>query len=112
MTSARSIRVRGVVQGVGFRPFVCRLARANSLGGWVRNSDDGVEIYIEGAKGGLEDFVQELKSEPPSAAHIAEIEVRPAELTGLTDFTIRASDAHHNPTAEISPDLPVCEDCL
>ena len=50
MTSARSIRVRGVVQGVGFRPFVFRLARANALAGWVLNEEDGVEIHLEGAE--------------------------------------------------------------
>ena len=56
MPGARSIRVRGVVQGVGFRPFVFRLARANALAGWVLNGEEGVEIYLEGTEHSLDDF--------------------------------------------------------
>ena len=73
MASACSIKVRGVVQGVGFRPFVYRLARANTLAGWVLNGEEGVEIFVEGADKGLKAFVQELTAAPPSAAHITEI---------------------------------------
>src|SRR5579864_616857 len=67
MASACSIRVRGVVQGVGFRPFVYRLARANTLAGWVLNGEEGVEIYLEGAEPGLQAFVQDLKTQRPPA---------------------------------------------
>ncbi len=56
MASACSIRVRGVVQGVGFRPFVYRLARANTLAGWVLNGEEGVEIYLEGSRTGAAGF--------------------------------------------------------
>jgi hydrogenase maturation protein HypF len=112
MTSACSIRVRGVVQGVGFRPFVYRLACANTLKGWVLNAEEGVEIHLEGAETGLEAFLRDLRAQPPSAASIAEIDVRPAEPVGLQDFTIRASQRRERPTARISPDLPVCEECL
>ena len=66
MASACSIRVRGVVQGVGFRPFVYRLARANTLGGWVLNGEEGVEIHLEGAEQGLQAFVREMKTQPPA----------------------------------------------
>jgi hydrogenase maturation protein HypF len=59
MASACSIRVRGVVQGVGFRPFVYRLASANTLNGWVLNAEEGVEIHLEGAETGLEAFVRD-----------------------------------------------------
>ncbi len=112
MASACSIRVRGVVQGVGFRPFVYRLACANTLNGWVLNAGEGVEIHLEGAETGLEAFVRDLKAQPPPAASIAEIEVRPAEATGLHEFTIRTSQRRERPTVRISPDLPVCEECL
>src|ERR1700733_11442388 len=112
MASACSIRVRGVVQGVGFRPFVYRLACANTLNGWVLNAEEGVEIHLEGAETGLEAFVRELKAQPPPAASIAEIEVQPADLVGLHDFTIRTSEHRDRPTVRISPDLPVCDDCL
>ena len=88
MASACSIRVRGVVQGVGFRPFVYRLARANTLSGWVLNAEEGVEIHLEGAETGLEAFVRDLKAQPPPAASIAEIEVQPAR-------TGRPARIHH-----------------
>ena len=74
MTSACSIRVRGVVQGVGFRPFVYRLACANTLNGWVLNGEEGVEIHLEGAESSLEAFMLDLKTQPPPAANIAELE--------------------------------------
>jgi hydrogenase maturation protein HypF len=110
--SACSIKVRGVVQGVGFRPFVFRLARANLLAGWVFNGEGGVEIFVEGSDQNLETFVQKLKAEPPPAARIAEIEIRSTEPTGLSNFTIRESHRDGRPTTHISPDLAVCDDCL
>ncbi len=100
------------MQGVGFRPFVYRLACANTLNGWVLNAEEGVEIHLEGAETGLEAFVRALKSQPPPCATIAEIDVRPAELVGLRDFTIRTSQRRERPTVRISPDLPVCNECL
>ena len=112
MASACSIRVRGVVQGVGFRPFVYRLALANTLGGWVLNGEEGVEIYLEGAEQGLQAFVREMKAQPPPAATIAEMEVHPVAPLGVNEFTIRQSQHRERPTVRISPDLPVCDDCL
>ena len=112
MSSACSIKVRGVVQGVGFRPFVFRLARANTLAGWVLNGEEGVEIFLEGADQGLEAFVQALKTEPPPAAQITEIEVQTSKPVGCNEFTIRESQRNARPSVRISPDLPVCEDCL
>jgi hydrogenase maturation protein HypF len=112
MICARSIRVRGVVQGVGFRPFVYRLASANRLAGWVRNDDQGVEVFLEGAEPGIEAFLGGLKQNPPPAASISAIEVERAEPAGLRDFTIRESGGRHRPTTRISPDLAICADCL
>src|SRR6516164_942325 len=106
MTEARSIRVHGVVQGVGFRPFVYRLAHEHGLAGWVLNGSDGVEIHVEGASASLEAFVSDLQSETPAAASIAEILVRPAPPTGLTQFSIRESEPGSHPTVRVSPDLP------
>ncbi len=105
MASACSIRVRGVVQGVGFRPFVYRLARANTLNGWVLNAEEGVEIYLEGAETSLQSFVRDLKSQPPPAASIAEIDVQPAISVGARDFTIRTSQRREHPTVRISARL-------
>src|SRR6202021_815047 len=114
MSSACSIKVRGVVQGVGFRPFVYRLARANTLGGWVLNGEEGVEIFVEGADDGLEAFVKELTAAPPSAAHITEMEVESSAPVGCNSFTIRESrrNGADHLTARISPALPICEDCV
>jgi hydrogenase maturation protein HypF len=112
MAGACSIRVRGMVQGVGFRPYVYRLARANQLSGWVLNGDEGVEVYLEGPEPGLQAFVHDLESQAPPAATIVDIEVHAVDLLGLNDFTIRESRHRDHPTVRISPDLPVCVDCL
>jgi hydrogenase maturation protein HypF len=112
MANACSVRVRGVVQGVGFRPFVYRLAHANSLAGWVLNGGQGVEIHLEGADRDMEAFVQEMQSNPPSASTISEVEVEPAPCEDLKEFSIRESHHAERPTVHVSPDLPVCEDCL
>src|SRR5580704_13420599 len=112
MGAACSIRVRGVVQGVGFRPFVYRLAQANTLFGWVLNDQQGVEIHLEGAEQSLQNFVRDLKMRPPSAAAISEIDIQPAVLLGIEDFTIRESGHGERRTTRVSPDLPVCDACL
>src|SRR5579883_2921236 len=111
MAGARSIYVRGVVQGVGFRPFVYRLARANALSGWVHNAIHGVEILLEGAEPALDAFVRDLKMQSPPAARIAEIRVKETHPLGLSEFTIRESERLERPTVRISPDLPVCDVC-
>ena len=112
MNAARFIRVRGVVQGVGFRPFVYRLAHEHEVAGWVLNGEEGVEIQVEGRESSLQDFLRGLKTQAPPAAVIAEIEVQAVELTGLTGFVIRESQRREKPTVRISPDLPVCDACL
>lgn len=109
---ARLIRVRGVVQGVGFRPFVYRLARANGLCGWVLNQENGVEIHVEGEAAALEDFTRALAKEAPSAAQISALESAPTQPANLTEFVIRDSLRSGTPTVRISPDLPICEACL
>ena len=112
MANALFIRVRGVVQGVGFRPFVYRLARQKTLNGWVLNGEEGVEIHVEGSSANLAAFEHDLKSQAPPAAVIAQIDVAPAEPKGFCDFVIRASERRDHPTVRISPDLAVCDDCL
>jgi hydrogenase maturation protein HypF len=112
VTAARSIHVRGVVQGVGFRPFIFRIARARSLTGWVSNVEDGVCIHVEGSEAPLDAFLEDLATQPPRAARITAIEIEPSQPTGLEDFTIRESRRNGHPSVRISPDLPVCDDCL
>jgi len=112
MPSACSIRVRGVVQGVGFRPFVYLLARTHGLSGWVMNAESGVEIHVEGSREALEVFIRELETNPPPAAQIASLSVHSEDPIGFADFSIRESVRREQPTVRISPDLPVCESCL
>jgi len=112
MPNAYSIKIRGVVQGVGFRPYVYRLARTNGLTGWVLNEEEGVEIHLEGEETTLRVFIEELRTQPPSAASIATFRVIPAEPAGCTEFLILTSQRERKPTVRISPDLPVCADCL
>ncbi|RUL88772.1 carbamoyltransferase HypF [Tautonia sociabilis] len=109
---ALRIEVRGVVQGVGFRPAVDRLARSFGLAGWVSNDSRGVSIHVEGDAGRLEAFASALRDHPPPSARIVEIERRPVPAEGFETFEIRASTHDHPPVVLISPDLPPCPDCL
>ena len=110
---ARVIRLNGIVQGVGFRPFAYRLARRYELGGWVKNGGDGVEIYVEGPPPALDAFAQALLTETPPAAQIATSETLAAACAGLATFEIRESVTdERRPTVRIAPDLPVCDACL
>ena len=112
MPNAYSIKVRGVVQGVGIRPFIYRLACANALKGWVLNAEDGVEIHIEGEEDRLQSFLEKIRMQAPQAALIVDLHVERADAVGFTEFVIRDSTDNRQPTVRISPDLPVCEDCL
>jgi hydrogenase maturation protein HypF len=112
MGCAVRIHVRGVVQGVGFRPFVFRLARSHSLAGWVLNGEDGVEIHLEGGRSAIDTFVRDLSRQAPPAARITAVDVQPENWTGFSEFQIRASERRARPSVRISPDLPVCDDCL
>ena len=112
MPSAYSITVRGVVQGVGFRPFVYRLACTNNLKGWVLNAEEGVVIHLEGDEEPLQLFLRELRTHPPQAAEISDISIEPAEGAGFREFEIRQSTGERRPTVRISPDLPMCASCL
>ncbi len=110
--SAVRIRIRGIVQGVGFRPFVYREALRHGLRGWVLNGEEGVEIHAEGAEEALAAFLEVLRTQAPPAARIAALEVEPAAPEGLAGFEIRESRKRDRPTVRVSPDLPVCGNCL
>ena len=112
MRAARFLRVRGVVQGVGFRPFVFRLAQSHGITGWVLNGDDGVEVHAEGEEEALDAFVRDLQAMPPPAARITSLDVTAVQTTGADCFEIHDSEAEDRPTVRISPDLAVCEACL
>ena len=110
-TEALSVRVSGVVQGVGFRPFVYRLACKRGLCGWVLNAEEGVDIHAEGSPEALSAFVEELGEHPPDAARISRLDATPADVHRFDTFSIRESTRRERPTARISPDLPVCDAC-
>lgn len=111
-TAARDMTVRGVVQGVGFRPFVYRLAGRYGVTGWVRNGASGVLIHAEGPPAALDAFARAVVAEAPPAATVASVEDAPGTPEGFGGFVIRASGGDEPLSARISPDLPVCEACL
>ncbi len=109
---ARKIEIKGVVQGVGFRPFVYRLAKAYGIKGWVLNNAQGVFIHGEGKPESLDLFIKELLVHPPRQALIKEYKVIPGTFKGFQDFTIVASKDGGEQEVVISPDLAVCPECL
>ncbi len=107
----RAFRVSGIVQGVGFRPFVYRLAMRCGLGGWVLNDSAGVGIEAEGAAASLDAFAAALRDEAPLAASVTAVTVREIPPVGAQDFRILPSPAGDAPRTLVSPDLAVCADC-
>ena len=106
--SGRQIRVRGLVQGVGFRPYVWRLANELGLSGWVRNDGAGVSVAVDGEK--VSEFMVRLPKEAPRLARIDSIESEVAEVVGK-GFAILDSVAGDVTTA-IGPDAAICPDCM
>jgi hydrogenase maturation protein HypF len=106
------ITVRGAVQGVGFRPFVFRLAEELRLAGSVHNSPQGVFIEAEGARASLESFLLRLAAEKPPRSFIQSLEPVWLDAVGLQKFEIRASDNSGGKSALILPDIATCPDCL
>jgi hydrogenase maturation protein HypF len=109
---AIEVCVRGVVQGVGFRPFVYRLAHDLGLAGWVRNTSGCVEIEAEGPRESLEMFLAGLRDEAPPMAHIDEIKMSAIEAKGLAGFEIRESQSEEGEYQLVSPDIATCSACL
>jgi hydrogenase maturation protein HypF len=109
---ARRVRVTGVVQGVGFRPFIHRLAMRMALGGSVRNVGGEVEIAIEGTAEGVDRFLAALTREAPPLARIEEVDVAPAAPAHVTEFVIEPSLDPVGRRQPVSPDAAVCEACL
>ena len=103
--------VTGVVQGVGFRPFVDRLARRHSLAGWVRNTAGTVEIEVEGAPLDLEHFAAELRTDAPPLARIHVVQVRQVTPRGERDFAILASRDEPSATPAVPADVALCDAC-
>ena len=108
----RGVTVRGVVQGVGFRPFVYRLALEEALAGFVGNDTDGVTIEIEGPEERVESFLVRLQAETPPLARIDAVAVRELVLTGDSGFRIVASEVLGRVSTGIPADAATCPDCL
>jgi hydrogenase maturation protein HypF len=106
------ITIRGVVQGVGFRPFVFNLAERHGLSGWVLNNSGGVEIEVEGPPRAIDAFVTALQAEAPPLARIESLEARHAPPKGYDGFEIRHSVRQQGEYQLISPDIATCSDCL
>ena len=111
-TQGLKIRVTGVVQGVGFRPFIYSLAHELSLKGWVRNTSSGVEIEIDGAPGDLDHFVDALNARAPPLARIDQVHAESRELRGFAEFEIRLSQDEPEGFQPVSSDVATCSDCL
>jgi hydrogenase maturation protein HypF len=111
----RKIRVKGLVQGVGFRPFVYQIAKRANLHGWVANTSAGVEIQVEGDRRALEDFVIALENNKPALAHIDAVQIEDLPENGhlqFDAFEIRGSIPQAGAYLPISPDISICPDCL
>lgn len=111
VTKLAKIGVRGMVQGVGFRPFVYRLAQDYNLKGWVRNTSGSVEIEVEGDEESLENFLIDLKAKAPPMARIEEVETTFHPPNGYTEFQILKSLSQEGKYQLVSPDIATCEDC-
>lgn len=109
--SSKHIRVYGIVQGVGFRPFVYRLAKEYNLNGWVLNTSSSVEIEIEGKEDDIKAFIRDLNERKPPLAVIEHIEIEDTDLNHFKDFIIKESKEDLGYQL-ISPDIAVCSDCL
>ncbi len=108
---ARAIHISGIVQGVGFRPFVYRLASQHDLMGWVRNTSGGVDLLVEGDPQQLVDFVAALPVRIPPLAHIDALTVSDCPPQGFQRFEIHESAPISGAMQPISPDVALCEDC-
>ncbi|MBF6213288.1 carbamoyltransferase HypF [Nocardia puris] len=106
----RRLRVRGVVQGVGFRPFVYTTAAELALTGTVANDPDGVLIEVEGAPAAVDEFARRVTEQPPPLAVVASVEAQPIEVRGGTGFRI-ADTAGGSGRTLVSPDVAICADC-
>ncbi len=108
---ALHIHIQGKVQGVGFRPFVYRLAREMGLTGWVNNGKDGVHIAVEGTEEALQQFVQRVQTEAPAISLILSVDVYEIPRQGFGEFHVRHSSKGGPSTVLILPDLDMCDDC-
>ena len=110
MNQRLKIYINGIVQGIGFRPFIYNLAKKKNLKGYICNTEKGVEIDVEGR--GIDDFMEEIRENPPPLAKITSIKTKKLKANGYKDFEINESKLESLPTTIISPDISICDDCV
>lgn len=106
------LRVKGIVQGVGFRPYVFNLASQLDLPGWVLNDAAGVTVELEGSREKLQLFLERLENNPPPLAQIESITVQELPPAGYENFAIKESSGQEVSATLVSPDIATCPDCL
>ncbi len=109
--AAARLRVTGVVQGVGFRPFVYNLARSRGLTGWVNNDSRGVTVVVEGSADALAAFAEAVRTQAPPMAVVERVQSTSLPSQGFADFTIRESEAMEGEMTLVSPDIATCDAC-
>jgi hydrogenase maturation protein HypF len=107
-----AIEITGIVQGIGFRPFIYNLAQKHFIRGWVFNNEKGVFIDAEGEDGHLDQFIQEIPKLAPPLARIESFQVKHLEHLGYITFEIRKSEEVQEKFVLISPDVATCDQCL
>jgi hydrogenase maturation protein HypF len=106
------IQIKGLVQGVGFRPFIYRLAKGLQITGWVENRNDGVKIHAEGSSESLREFLLAIRREAPAASSIRTVSKAQALPGHFSSFNIRKSEDISQEITDISPDIAVCDACM
>ena len=112
MVVGRKIQIKGIVQGVGFRPFVYGLAEKYTITGWVCNSSAGVEIIANGQESEISSFISTIKTQPPPLSKIDSVKIEEIAPENFSDFKILQSEALPGEFIPISPDMSICDDCL
>ncbi len=112
MKQRKEISVKGIVQGVGFRPFVYSLATKHSVNGFVINNPKGVVIEIEGEETSLEEFISDIKHRLPPLSRIEDMKLKSLPPIGYKEFSIKPSSSTGSKDVLVSSDIATCEECL
>ncbi len=110
--SAYRILINGIVQGVGFRPFIYNLAIRYHLDGWVKNTSGGVEIEVSGTEADLKSFILNIENEAPPLSVVESLNYKPIPSEGYEEFHIQKSEIIEGAFQPISPDVSICDNCL
>jgi len=112
MIISKKLHIKGLVQGVGFRPAIYRLAVKYNIVGTVENNNTGVIIYIQGSEKNVNNFIANIPFGIPIASNITSLKIKDSKFKGYVEFTITKSTSKTNEITEVSPDIAVCDDCL